>query len=219
MTRGMTIGVLAMAVAACGGPRAMVRDASSREIAAPSEGNARIVLAVPGAQRDVISVVDERGAYLGQLGGRTWTTFEATPGTHRYYALVGASAFVVGGTVEAGRTYWVVAETAFGRPMQWVADVPSCGEDASARIADARAVEPDPAADRAAIDRQLGDIPQRILEADRELEAMTAERRARRALQPVPLCGTDAPAAGGAEPAAPAAQPAATDTDPTPVAE
>lgn len=194
-TLGMV--VLSLSLAACGGPRLMVRDAAERELAPPPAGRARVVLAMPSAHRDVIGVVDERGAYVGQLGSRTWMTIDVEPGEHRYYALVGASAYVVGGTLEAGRTYWAVAETAFGRPLQWVAWAPACDEDASARVAGARAVEPDPAADRAALDRQLGDVPQRILEADRELEAMTEARRAARVL--APQCAAGAPEADAGE--------------------
>lgn len=196
--RAISIGLVSLALAACGGPRLMVRDASQREVTPPAEGRARIVLAVPGAHRDVISVVDDRGAYVAQLGGRTWTTFEVEPGTRKYYALVGASAFVVGGTVEAGRTYWVVAETGFGRPMQWVAAEASCDEAPSARLAGARAVEPDPEADRALLARQLGDVPQRILEADQELEEMTDARRAARVLRPGAPCVVEASVAPSA---------------------
>jgi hypothetical protein len=210
--RAIWIGVLSFWLAACGGPRLLMREASEREVAPPPAGRARVVLAVPSAHRDVIGVVDERGAYVGQLGGRTWMTIDVAPGPHRYYALVGASAYVVGGTLEADRTYWIVAETAFGRPMQWVAWAPACGEDTSARIAGARAVEPDPAADRAALDRQLGDVPQRILEADQELQEMTEQRRAARVL--APACAPDAPqgsdavapATGDAEPEEEAAE-------------
>jgi hypothetical protein len=142
------------------------------------------VFAVPGSLRDVISIVDERGTYVGQLGGRTFTTIEVEPGEHRYYALVDASAWAVLGTLEANRTYWVLAETGFGRPLRWLAWVPDCDDDANARIAGLRAVEPDPDADAALLRRQLGNVPQRILEADRELDEMSRVRRDERTLRP-----------------------------------
>ncbi|UJR78666.1 hypothetical protein [Sandaracinus amylolyticus] len=205
MRNGIAL-TFAVLLAACGGARPLVRDASSREIAAPSEGRARVVLALPGAYRDVISVVDERGQYVGQLAQRTFTTLEVEPGTRRFYALVGASAYVVGGTVEAGRTYWVVAETAgFGRPLRWMAWAPTCSEDPTARLSGVRAVEPDPDADRAALDRALGNVPQRILEADRELERMPEAQRAERVLQPACVPGAET---------APPAAPEPTETEP-----
>lgn len=177
----LALGVGAL-LAACGGPRLLVRGARSAEIAAPPPERAQIVLAMPGSDRDVVTIVDERGRYLGQLGSRTWSRVEVEPGARRLYALVGASAYVVGGTVEGGRTYWAIVETPFARPMRWVAAAPTC-EEGRARIGPLRAVEPDPDADRTALERQLGDVPQRILEADRELEAMTTEQRAQRALR------------------------------------
>ncbi|AKF08767.1 hypothetical protein [Sandaracinus amylolyticus] len=193
--------IVVMGLAACGAARPLVRDASSREITAPSEGRARVVLAMPGAYRDVISVVDERGQYVGQLAQRTFTTLEVEPGTRRFYALVGASAYVVGGTVEAGRTYWVLAETAgFGRPLRWVAWAPTCAEDPTARLAAVRAVEPDPSADRTALDRALGNVPQRILEADRELETMPEAQRTERVLQPACVPGAETTTPSTAEP-------------------
>jgi hypothetical protein len=183
----------AIGIGACGGPRLMVRDASSRQIAPPSPGRARIVLAAPFDYRDVIGIVDERGRYLGQLGGRTYTSIEVDPGIRRFYALTDADAYVVGGAVEEGRTYFVLAETGLARPFRWLAWVPSC-EEREERLRRARAVEPDPAAERSAIVRQLGDVPARLQEADRELAAMSERERARRVLQEAPACG--APAGG-----------------------
>lgn len=197
-TRAKTwMGVIALVLAACGGPALAMRDASSPELAAPSAGRARIVLAAPDAFRDVISVVDERGRYLGQLGGRTFTTLEVEPGIRRFYALVGANAYVVGGTVEAGRTYWVVAETPFARSLRWVAWSPGCGGEAAERLRGLRALEPDPAADRAAIERRLGNVPQRIMEADQDLARMSEAHRDARVLQPA--CGSEPAASAGGE--------------------
>jgi len=183
--------VLALAAwSACGGPRLLVRDAPSRAIVPPSPGRARIVLAAPGAYRDVISIVDERGRYLGQLGGRTYTTIEVDPGARRLYALTRADAYVVGGEVEAGHTYFVLAETGLARPFRWLAWTPSC-EEREARLREARAIEPDPSADPAAIVRQLGDVPRRVQEAEDELAAMDEAERARRVLRPAPDCSAD----------------------------
>jgi hypothetical protein len=183
--------VLALAAwSACGGPRLLVRDAPSRAIVPPSPGRARIVLAAPGAYRDVISIVDERGRYLGQLGGRTYTTIEVDPGARRFYALTRADAYVVRGEVEAGHTYFVLAETGLARPFRWLAWTPTC-EEREARLREARAIEPDPSADPAAIVRQLGDVPRRVQEAEDELAAMDEAERARRVLRPAPDCSAD----------------------------
>ena len=173
---------IALTLTACGGPRLAMRDAAVTTLTAPPEGRARIVLVAPSWQRDVVSLVDERGRYLGQLGARTWTTLDVAPGPHRFYALVGADAYVVEGPVEAGRTYWIVAEHDVLRGMRWIAWEPRCGPEEASRLSDARAIEVDPAADEAAVRHRLGDIPQRILEADRELEAMPDVDRALRHL-------------------------------------
>ncbi len=182
--RWIVTAILMMGSMACGGPRLMVRDAAERNIQPPADGHARIVFAVPGSLRDVVSIVDERGNYVGQLGGRTWMTIEVEPGSHRYYAFIDASAWVALGTIEPNRTYWVLAETGLGRSFRWVAWAPECHDDVNARIAGARAVEPDPHADPALLRRQLGNVPQRILEADRELDEMSRVERDARTMRP-----------------------------------
>lgn len=205
----LLIAALAMALGACGGPRLLMRDVTATEVPAPAEGQARIVFAAPDAYRDVISIVDERGQYLGQLGGRTWFSIDAPPGAHRYYALAGSSSYVVGGTTRAGGTYWVMAETAFPRPLRWVAWSPGCEASGMSRLTQARAIEPDPRADPGGLlARQLGDVPQRILEADRELEAMPDDQRTQRELTPacappeaVQPPATEPPAVGAEAPA------------------
>lgn len=199
--RSLGIGALALALAGCGGPRLLMRDANSREIAPPSEGRARIVFALPEAYRDVVSFVDDRGQYLGQLGSRTYFQVEVRPGPRRFYALVGASEHTVRGTLEPGRTYWVLAETGFARPFRLFAWAPECGEDPMARLAGVRAVEPDPQADPGGLlARQLGDLPQRILEADAEFEAMSEADRMLRTLRPA--CTTSAEQTGASAPVA-----------------
>lgn len=183
---GIVLGILAASAGACGGPRLLMRSASSREIPAPEEGRARVVLALPGASRDVISVLDERGQYLGQLGARTYFTVNVAPGARRFYALADASAYVVGGDLQPGHTYFVVAETSFGRPLRWVAWTPECGADPMTRLTDSRAIEPDPQADPGGmLARQLGNVPQRILEADQELSEMDEGERALRVLHTI----------------------------------
>lgn len=203
---GLSIVVLVIsALTACGAPRLLMRSASSREIPPPDEGRARVVLAVPGNFRDVLSVVDEHGQYLGQLGAHTYFTVSVAPGNRRFYALVGSSSYVVGGTVEAGRTYWIVGEDALTRPFRWFSSPPECGADPLGRVTGARAIEPDPQADPGGmLARQLGNVPQRILEADQELQAMPESERAPRTLS-APACD-----AGGQAPTdqAPADQPA-----------
>lgn len=182
--RAVVIAVWAMVVAGCGGPRLLVRDASVRDVEPPLEGRARVVFAVPGSLRDVIGIVDERGRPIGQLGGRTFMSIDAEPGNRRFYALVDASAWVVEGTVEPNRTYWVVAEAGLGRPFRWVAWVPDCEADPRTRLRGVRAVEPDPDADPEIVRRQLGNIPQRILEADEELDEMSRVEREAHTLRP-----------------------------------
>lgn len=207
---GTTVLVALTLLAGCGTPRLLMRSASSREIPPPDQGRARVVLAIPGAHRDVVSVVDERGQYLGQLGARTYFSVSVAPGTRRFYAMVGSSAYVVGGPVEAGRTYWVTGEDSAMRPFRWIAWAPACGADPMARLADARAIENDPQADGGALARQLGNVPQRILEADRELAGLSdAERTLRTLAAPACEAGGESADAPVSEPAPSQAQPAA----------
>ena len=189
----------ALWLGACGGASLQMRAAARQTVAAPRPDTAQVVFVLPSPFRDVVGLVDERGVYLGQLGARTWTVSQVAPGPHRFYALVGADAHVVHGTLEAGRTYWVVAEHDVLRGLRWVAWEVPCGDDEAGRLRGARAVEVDPAASTESIRRHLGDIPQRMLEADRELEALSASQRALRHL--LPACEVAAVASPSTGPA------------------
>ncbi|MFO0683787.1 MAG: hypothetical protein U0234_17140 [Sandaracinus sp.] len=163
-------------LSACGGSSYAMRPSSTDEPPAAVEGQALVVFVMPTSGRDTVSIVDELGVYLGQLRGHAWFSRAVAPGDHRFYALEGSSASVVHATgLEAGRVYFVRAED----PVFGVQRFLAGGCDAAALTGTHR-TEADPAASQASIDRQLGNVPQRTLEADGRFERMSeADRTAR----------------------------------------
>ena len=165
-------------LAACGGSSYAMRPAATEEPPAAVDGQALVVFVMPTSGRDTVSVVDELGVYLGQLRGHAWFSRAVAPGDHRFYALEGSSASVVHATaLEAGRVYFVRAED----PVFGVQRFLAGGCDAAVLTGTHR-TEADPAASQASIDRQLGNVPQRTLEADHRFEQMSETDRTARTL-------------------------------------
>lgn len=170
--------LLVLGLAACGGAYYGMRAATSDDPPAAVEGQALVVFVMPTSGRDTVSVVDELGVYYGQLRGHAWFAHAVTPGDHRFYALEGSAASVVHATaLEAGRIYFVRMED----PVFGVSRFVAAGCDAAA-LADTHRTEVDPAASEAAVRRQLGNIPQRTLEADGHFDRMSGEDRTARTL-------------------------------------
>jgi hypothetical protein len=167
---------LVLLLSACGGSTYAMRRTASDDAPAPIEGRAVVVFVMPTGGRDTVSIVDELGVYLGQLRGHAWFARDFAPGDHRFYALEGASASAVRATaLEAGRIYYVRSEDPLLGSSRFVAG----GCDAGA-IRDAHRTEPDPSANEAGVQRQLGNVPQRTLEADARFDRMhDADRTAR----------------------------------------
>ncbi len=180
VSRGLLVALFVLA-SACGGARFHMRPAPSAAIEAPSEGHALVVFAMPQG-RTVITLLDQYGVYFGQLRGGNYFTREVDPGVHRFYAVRNVSGYVVHTeALEAGRTYYVVAEDPFAaafrlRPL-------GCDDDGAAILGPLHRVEPDPSVSEAAIRDAIGDEPMRMHEADQRWERMTADEQARLTLR------------------------------------
>lgn len=163
---------------ACGGAAYHMRASTGASPPAPVEGRAVVVFAMPADGRDVVTIVDEYGAILGQLRGHSWFARDVAPGDHRFYAFAGSSAYLVRATqLEAGSVYYAEMIDPVLGSIRFVAR----GCVASTLGAAARA-ELDPAVDDATLRAQVGNIPQRSLEADRELARMSEADQAARTL-------------------------------------
>ncbi len=188
MTRFLAA-LLLLSLSACGGAYYAMRPAASDDPPVAIEGRALVVFAMPTSGRDTVSVIDELGVYLGQLRGHTWFARDVPPGDHRFYALEGSSAAVVHAVgLEAGRVYYLRMED----PVFGVTRFVAAGCDATSLTGTHR-TEPDPAASEAAVRRQLGDIPQRTLEADGRFDRMSGEDRTARTLSGACPSATAAP--------------------------
>jgi hypothetical protein len=180
--------LLALTLAACGGSTYAMRPAASDAPPAAIADRAVVVFAMTTSGRDTVSIVDELGAYLGQLRGHAWFVRDFAPGDHRFYALAGSSASLVRATgLQAGHVYMIRMEDPLLGVSRFVAA--GCGLSPPA---DAHRVEADPAASDTLIQRQLGNVPQRTLEADGRFDRMSPEDRAARMLDGT--CGETAPA-------------------------
>jgi hypothetical protein len=184
---------LGLGLAACGGGStyAMRRSATDAP-PVTTEGHATVVFVMTTEGRDTVSLVDDLGSYLGQLRGHAWFAAEVAPGDHRFYALEGSSASVVRATaLEAGRVYFVRMED----PVFGLSRFVSAGCDASV-LAGSHRTEADPAASQTSVQRQLGNVPQRALEADGRFDRMSGEDRTARTL--LGACGEPAGIASSA---------------------
>jgi hypothetical protein len=193
MTGSRALLALFSLLLACGGSTYAMRPATSDAAPASVEGRAVVIFAMTTGGRDTVSVVDELGAYQGQLRGHAWFARDFAPGDHRFYAFEGSSAQVVRATaLQAGRVYLVRVED----PIFGVSRFVAAGCQLSPP-ADTHRVETDPAASEANVQRQLGNVPQRTLEADGRFDRMSGEDRTARTL--VGGCGETAPIATAPE--------------------
>ena len=169
--------IATMMLCACGGSTYAMRRSATDDLPAVVEGHATVIFVMPTSGRDTVSLVDELGVYLGQLRGHAWFAADVTPGDHRFYALEGSSASVVRATaLEAGRTYYLRMED----PVFGVSRFLAGGCTSS--LAETHRTEPDPDASTTTVRRQLGNVPQRTLEADQRFERMSGEERSARTL-------------------------------------
>jgi hypothetical protein len=174
----LALSLAVLVLSACGGAAYHMRPSSGPTPPTPVEGRAVVVFVMPADGRDVVTIADEHAAFLGQLRGHQWFAADVAPGDHRFYAYAGSSAYVVPATqLEAGRVYYVEMIDPLLGNARLVAR--GC---VAATLGTATRAELDPAVDESTIRAQVGNIPQRALEADRELTRMTATEQAARTL-------------------------------------
>ena len=170
--------LLVSLLAACGGSTYAMRRTADDAPPVAVEGRAVVVFVMPTSGRDTVSIIDELGAYLGQLRGHAWFSRDVAPGDHRFYALEGSSASVIHATaLEAGRIYYFRMEDPVFGLSRFVAG----GCDLRA-LGGTHRTEADPAASETNVQRQLGIVPQRTLEADGRFDRMSGEDRTARTL-------------------------------------
>jgi len=208
--------VLAVALSSgCGGAGFHMRAATDAvSFGAPPEGRAQIVFVVPGRSRDVLSIVDQRGTYYGQLRGETVLVRDVPPGRYRFYAIRSVNGYAVDiPAIAAGQTAYVGGVDPVFTSFVWrsMTGCDAASREARAALSSLARIEPDPAVSRDTILGQLGDIPRRTGEADRDLDAMSADERALRTIDAASL-----ERAGSCDAAAPSESPTSTSAEPTP---
>ncbi|GAB4196138.1 MAG: hypothetical protein OHK0013_03070 [Sandaracinaceae bacterium] len=172
------------AMAGCGGVGFHMRAATTpASFGTPPEGRAQVVFVMHGRSRDVVGIVDQRGTYYGQLRGETVLVRDVAPGRYRFYAIRSTNGYVVDVPhVEAGQTVYLGGVDPVFTSFVWRSFSGCDAEAVAARGALSRLarVEPDPSVPIVTVLAQLGDIPRRVAEADRDFDAMRPEQRALR---------------------------------------
>jgi hypothetical protein len=212
--RVLLVGLLAGVAAGCGGVGFHMRAATTpASFGTPPEGRAQVVFFVPGPSREAVGIVDQRGTYYGQVRGETVVVRDVAPGRYRFYAIRSANGYAVDVPfVEAGQTAYVGGVDPVFTSYVWRSFSGCDAEAVEARAALGRLarVEPDPAVPLATVLAQLGDIPRRVAEADRDLDAMSPAQRALRTIDAETL------ARRGRCDAAPSGQPPSDEPTPAP---
>lgn len=188
--------MLAGAGLGCGGGGAFHMRAAqgAATIGAPGDGRAQVVFLMPERSRDVVSIVDQRGTYYGQLRAETSFVVDVPPGRYRFYAIRDRNGYAVDvPLLQAGQTAYVGGVDPLITGFVWRSFTGCDVESTRARAAlsNVARMEPDPAVSQSTVITEIGDIPRRTGDADRELDAMNAENRALRTV------GADDLARGG----------------------
>ncbi len=176
--RSIALSLFVLALSACGGAAYHMRVSTGSTPPDVVTGRAVVVFAMPADGRDVVTITDEHARFLGQLRGHRWFAADVAPGDHRFYAFAGSSAYVVRATqLEADRVYYAEMMDPILGSSRFVAR--GC---IAATIGTATRSELDPDVDEAVLRAQVGNIPQRVREADGELERMSPAEQAMRTL-------------------------------------
>ena len=175
-------------------------------IGRPAEGRAQVVFFMPEEARDVAAIVDQRGTYYGQVRGEMALVREVPPGRYRFYAIRQRNGFAVEVPyLAAGQTAYVGGVDPLLTSFVW-RSMSGCDEVATrgrAALPTLARMEPDPDVALDTVLAEIGDIPRRTGEADRELEQMAEVQRALRTVDTASLeRGTDCSGGASPEPAA-----------------
>ena len=188
--------VLAAASIGCGGGGAFHMRAAqgAATIGTPPEGRAQVVFTIPERSRDVVSIVDQRGTYYGQLRAETSFVVDVAPGRYRFYAIRDRNGYAVDvPLLEAGQVAYVGGIDPLITGFVW-RSFTGCDVDATrarSALSSVARMEPDPAVSSSTAIAEIDDLPRRTGEADRQLDAMNAADRALRTV------GADDLARGG----------------------
>lgn len=178
------------------------------------EGQAQVVFAIPGRSREVVSIVDQRGTYYGQLRAETALVIDVPPGRYRFYAIRERNGYAVDvPALAAGRTAYIAGIDPLLTGFVWrsISGCDATAREARAGLERLALMEPDPSVPHATVIAEIGDIPRRTGEADSDLVAMSTEHRALRTVDAESLahggrCDGTAPAGTSGDEAPPAAE-------------
>jgi hypothetical protein len=187
------LALAALLASGCGASAFHMRAArGSVAIGQAPEGRAQVVFLLPGRARDVVSIVDQRGTYYGQVRSETALVRDVAPGRYRFYAIRERNGFAVDVPyLAAGQTAYVGGIDPLLTSFVW-RSMSGCDEvavQARAALPTLTRVEPDPAVSLETVLAELGDIPRRTGEADRDLDAMNQLQRALRTVDAPSLTG------------------------------
>jgi hypothetical protein len=195
-------------LAGCGtGPFHMRAARDAVTIGRPPEGRAQVVFFMPERVRDVAAIVDQRGTYYGQIRGETVLVRDVPAGRYRFYAIRDRNGFAVDVPyLVAGQTAYVGGIDPLLTSFVW-RSMSGCDEaavTARAALPALARIEPDPDIALDTVLTEIGDIPRRTGEADRDFDQMTEQQRTLRtvdaaSLERGPSC-TSGATAGGSEP-------------------
>ncbi len=177
--------VVVAASIGCGGGGAFHMRAAqgAATIGTPPEGRAQVVFTIPERSRDVVSIVDQRGTYYGQLRAETSFVVDVPPGRYRFYAIRDRNGYAVDvPLLQAGEVAYVGGVDPLITGFVWRSFTGCDVESTRARAAlsTVARMEPDPAVSQATVIAEIDDIPRRTGDADRQLDAMNAQDRALR---------------------------------------
>lgn len=174
----------ALALIGCGGGAFHMRAARDAvTVGTPPDGRAQVVFAIPARSRGVVNIVDQRGTYYGQLRAESSLVIDVPAGRYRFYAIRDRNGYAVDvPLLQAGQTAYVGGVDPLLGSFVWRSftgcDVAAV--EARTALATSARLEPDPAVSQDTVIAEIGDIPRRTGEADRDLDAMNAEDRALR---------------------------------------
>ncbi|MBX7196879.1 MAG: hypothetical protein K1X94_32815 [Sandaracinaceae bacterium] len=176
------LGVWGAGLAGCGAGAFHMRAARDAvTIGQPPEGRAQIVFFMPGRSREVAGLVDQRGTYYGQIRAETVLVRDVPPGRYRFYAIRERNGYAVDvPLLAAGQTAYIGGVDPLITSFVWRSMSGCDAEAIEARrsLSTLARMEPDPDVPLETILRELGDIPRRTGEADRDLDAMSGAHRA-----------------------------------------
>ncbi|MDW8245019.1 MAG: hypothetical protein RMJ84_00435 [Sandaracinaceae bacterium] len=142
-------------------------------------GKARVFFLAEGDLRGPVHVFDQRGTYYGAIGSGQVLVCDLEPGRYRFYAIRERNGYAVEvPSISQGQVAYIGAADPLFGSLEW-RSLNGCDERSKrARQAALRLtrVEKNERAEEVAL-QELGDVPRRIAEADRDLEQLPPNQR------------------------------------------